>query len=65
MTEFVYNNAKNVSINHTQFELNYGYYPCVLLKNDANSRSKSHSAKELAKELKDLMSIYQQNLFHT
>ena len=27
MTEFAYNNAKNASISHTSFELNYGYHP--------------------------------------
>ena len=27
MAEFAYNNAKNVSIGHTFFELNYGYHP--------------------------------------
>ena len=32
MAEFVYNKSKNASTSHTPFELNYGYHPCVCLK---------------------------------
>lgn len=32
MAEFAYNNAKNASIGHTLFELNYGYHSYIFLK---------------------------------
>ena len=38
MADFVYNNAKNASTSHTPFELNYGYYPQMLYKEDVNPR---------------------------
>ena len=38
MANFAYNNAKNASIGHTPFKLNYGYYLCVLFKKDTNPR---------------------------
>ena len=64
MAEFIYNNAKNANIGHTSFELNYGFYPQVSFKDDVNPRSRSCSADELAKKLRELMDICQQNLFH-
>ena len=64
MTEFIYNNVKNASISHILFKLNCGYHPCILFEDNANSRSKSCLAEELAKELRDLMFIYQQYLFY-
>ena len=54
---FAYNNAKSTSTGHTFFELNCRFYLCIFFKKDINSRSKSHLAKELARELKDLMLI--------
>ncbi len=64
IAEFAYNNAKNASPGHTSFELNYGYYPRVSFKEDIDPRSRSRSANELVKELKELMEVYCQNLFH-
>ena len=64
MAEFAYNNAKNASTGHTPFELNYGFHPRVSFKNNVDPRSRSRSANELAKELKELMEICQQNLLH-
>lgn len=64
MAKFVYNNAKNASIGHTPFELNCGYHLHVFFKDKNNPYSKSQSAKKFTKELKDLKSIYQQNLLH-
>ena len=32
MTRFVYNNTKNISINHMLFKFNCRYYPCVFYK---------------------------------
>ena len=39
MAEFTYNNAKNASTGYTPFELNYGYHPRILYKEDVDPRS--------------------------
>ena len=65
MAEFTYNNAKNASIGHKFFELNYKYYPCVSNKEDLDPRSKSRTAKKLFFKLQNLMTVYQRNLYHT
>lgn len=62
--EFVYNNIKNASIDHTSFELNYKYYLYISFKKDIDPNLRSYSAEKLAKKLRELMSICQQNLFH-
>ena len=64
MAEFAYNNAKNASTGHTPFELNCGFHPRVSFEDDVDPRSRSRSADELAKELRELMNICQQNLLH-
>ena len=64
IAEFAYNNAKNVSTGHTPFELNCGFHPQVSFEDDINLCSRSRSADELAKELRELMEICQQNLLH-
>ena len=64
MAEFSYNNAKNVSTGHTPFELNCGYHPQMLYKEDVNSRSQSKSADELSAELRELMIVCRENLHH-
>ena len=64
MAEFAYNNAKNASTGHTPFELNYSFHPRVFFEDDVDPRSRSRSANELAKELRELIEICQQNLFH-
>ena len=64
IAEFAYNNAKNASTGHTSFELNCGFYSRVFFENNVNLCSRSCFANELAKELKKLMDICQQNLFH-
>ena len=64
MAEFVYNNAKNASFGHTPFELNCGYYPQILYKDNINSRSKSKLADNLLAELRELMIICKKNLHH-
>ena len=51
MTEFAYNNAKNVITGHTPFELNCGYHPRVFYKEDLDSCSKSKTTEELFSEL--------------
>ena len=47
------------------FELNCNYLSQVFFKNNVDPCSKSCSAGELAKELRELMDICQQNLLHT
>ena len=64
MAEFAYNNAKNTSTGHTSFELNCGYHPWMLYKDDVNPQSKSKSADELSAEVRELMIVYQENLHH-
>ena len=64
MAEFAYNNAKNLSTSHMPFELNYGYYPYVSFEENTNPRSQSKSADELSAELRDLMTVCRENLYH-
>ena len=64
MAEFAYNNTKNASADYTPFELNCGYHPCVSYKEDLNPCSKSRTAEKLSSELRELMTVCQQNLHH-
>ena len=64
MAEFAYNNAKNASIGHTPFELNCKYYFRVFYKKDLDPCSKSRTAEEQSSELRELMTVWQQNLHH-
>lgn len=49
MTEFMYNNAKNTSIYHTLFMLNYNFYPYIFFENNISFYSKFYLANKLAK----------------
>lgn len=40
------------------FELNYGYHPCGILKNEVDPCSQSYSTNELAKKLMKLILLY-------
>ena len=64
MAEFAYKNAKNASTSHTPFELKCGYHPRMSYKEDVNPCSQSKSANELSAELRELMIICQENLYH-
>ena len=64
MVEFVYNNAKNASTGHTPFEFNCGYHPRLFFEEDTNLCSWSKTAKELSSKLRELMTVYQKNLYH-
>ena len=64
MAEFAYNNAKNTSIGHTPFELNCDYHPQMSYEEDVDSRSQSKLVDELLAELRELMIVYQKNLYH-
>ena len=65
IAEFAYNNAKNTSTSFTPFKLNCGYHPWVFYKKDLDPRSKLRTAEELSFKLRELMTVYQQNLYHT
>ena len=64
IAEFAYNNAKNASIGYSPFELNCGYHPRISYKEDLDPCSKSKTVEELSSELRELMTICQQNLHH-
>ena len=64
IAEFAYNNAKNVSTNHTLFELNYNYHLWMLYKEEVNSYSKFKSANKLLVELRKLIIVCQENSHH-
>lgn len=62
MTEFGYNNAKNLNAGHTPFVLNWDYHFRMFFKDKVDPYSKSRSTNKLAKKLRELISICQQNL---
>ena len=64
MIEFTYNNAKNASSGHTSFKLNYSYYFQISYKEDVDFHSKSKSTGDLLAELRELIIVYQKNLYH-
>ena len=64
IVEFPYNNAKNTSISHTLFKLNYGHHLKVLLEKDIDSCLRSCSTDKLTKKLRKLIEVYYQNLLH-
>lgn len=49
---------------HIPFKLNYGSHLCVFFEDDVDPYLKSFLANKLAKELRDLISTYQQNLLY-
>lgn len=51
MTEFVYNNAKNINTGNKSFKLNYEYHFCVFYKKDINSRPKFKATNKLSIKL--------------
>ena len=64
MAEFAYNNAKNASTGHMPFKLNCGFHLRVFFKDDIVPCSRSCSADEMAKKLRELIDICQQNLLY-
>ena len=65
MAEFAYNNAKNASIGHMPFELNYDYHLWISYKEKVNLCSKSKSADKPSVKLRELMIVCWENLYHT
>ena len=64
MAEFAYNNANNANTNYTPFELNCGYHPRVSFKENTNPCSQLKTAEELSSELRELMTVCWENLYH-
>ena len=64
MAKFAYNNGKNSSTSHMPFKLNCSYPPRISFEKDTDPRSQSKSADELSAELRDLMTICRENLYH-
>ena len=66
MAEFTNNNAKNASTGYKFFELNCGYHSRVFYIEEEifNPRFKSKTAEELSSELRELMTVCQQNFYH-
>lgn len=63
MAKFTYNNVKNANTSYILFKLNCSYYPCVFFEDDVDYLCLIiYSANKLADELRNLMTIYQQNL---
>ncbi len=65
MAEFAYNNAKNASTGYNPFKLNGSYHSRVSFEKNVDPRLKFRSTNELAEELKELINVCYQNLFHT
>lgn len=65
MVEFTYNNIKNASTDYTSFKFNYDYYIYISFEKNTHSCSRSKIAKNLASELKNLMTTYWENFLHT
>ena len=64
IVEFAYNKAKNASTGFTPFKLNCGYHPRVSYEEDLDLPSKSRTAEELSSNLRELITVCQQNLHH-
>lgn len=64
IAKFLYNNAQNISIDHTPFEFNYDYHFYISFEEDINLRSKLKLVDKLIIELQNLIIIYQDNLFY-
>ena len=64
MAEFAYNNSKNASTGHTSFELNCGYYPQMLYKEEVDPYCQFKSVDKLSEELRELIIVCHQNLYY-
>ena len=64
IAEFAYNNTKNTSIGHILFELNCGYHLRMSYKKKVNFRFKSKSVDKLSAELRGIITVCQENLYH-
>ena len=64
MAGFAYNNTKNANTGYMLFKLICGYYPRMSYEEDVDSYSQSKSADKLSTELRELMIVFRENLFH-
>ena len=64
MAEFTYNNTKNASTGYNLFKFNCGYYLKVLFEENIDPYLRSCFANKLVEELKELIEVCCQNLFH-
>ena len=64
IAEFVYYNTKNTSTSHMPFKLHYDYYSQMSYKENINFRSKLNLADKLLVELRELIIVYWENLYH-
>lgn len=64
IAKFAYNNVKNISTDFTLFKFNCGLQLYMSFKNEVNSCSRFCFATKLAKGLRKLMAICQQNLLY-
>ena len=64
MAKFTYNKTKNTSTSYMTFKLNYDYYLWMLYKDNIDPRSQSKIANKLSAELKELMILCRENLYH-
>ena len=58
MVEFAFNNAKNVSMSYTSFELDCKYYLYIFYEKDLDLHSKPRTAEELFFKFWELMTVY-------
>ena len=65
MTKFAYKNTKIIKIEYISFKLKSEYYLQVLFTKDTNLYFKSILVNKLADKVKNLMSVYQKNLYYT
>ena len=64
IAEFAYNNAKDTNTGLTPIALTFGYQPQNSFEEDINLHLRSRFADKLVDELRELIEIYCQNLFH-
>ena len=60
IVKFAYNNSKNASTRYPFFKINYRYHLRISYKKDSRSRFKI--ANKLSKKLRNLITVYRQNL---
>ena len=64
MAEFVYNNVKNASTNHTPFKLNSKYHPWLFYKKNIDTCSMFKLVDKLLAEIQKPMTVCRKNLYY-
>ena len=65
MAKFAYNNANNSSTGLTPFELNCGYYPQMLYKEDVEFHSQFKLSDKLLAKPRELIIVWRKDLHYT